>query len=614
MRFIKKLNSGEDLFLIYTIAIACCSSAIAFLFFYQDAFFDKVGWIDPFLYVGYGANYFDDSYSANYKISRLPWVLVQTFFRSIFAKEIVGYLLHFSLYALGSFLIFRIARKFAPPFVCALLALPFPLFLLSYSGQADYHNNFAAVLFLYLIFYVASHAKNDKDNKKFFIKTGFLYALTIHTSTLLSLDSALFAAAFYIGIKLQNQKNPFEKIGKKFLWVFSGLLLCTLILCLINESFGRHFWFMKPLWKFMLGSSTGNNADYWQPIVSFIGNTKHLSFFAAVFFYSLFVSAKILLKNSHQKHSLILAVNIAYILVICELLTTQILQINNLQIDYFAFNALVPSFLTLAINSSYFFLRKNVNINSKKTLVSTLFFAILLTIFLLKNHIFSNQSSNQFFIYFALWLALFVFAHLTKKLPFSHFVTAILFLLLTAANYENKIQFQISRCPHSKSITQAYLEFDEHVKKYKSNFHNRSFSNIFVWWNSEKPEIKCFDAYSSYSNIDFAQSLVSGGAASSYPIDNPLIDGSSQAIERLWSTDRSTEFKDKFFDYTQENRVVILFSKNHEDVAKMIKKLQQNGLKFSLTEQRKIITDAFVLDYFILSEEKESHVSRQASL
>jgi predicted transcriptional regulator len=75
----------------------------------------------------------------------------------------------------------------------------------------------------------------------------------------------------------------------------------------------------------------------------------------------------------------------------------------------------------------------------------------------------------------------------------------------------------------------------------------------------------------------------------------------------LWSTVRSVEFKDKFFDHTQENRVVILFSKNHEDVTKMIKKLRENGLKFSLTEQRKIITDAFVLDYFILSEEKKSH-------
>ncbi len=51
----------------------------------DDWMFSPIGWVDAWYYVGYGLKYNDPSFlDTYYKISRLPWILIEYIFRSNF--------------------------------------------------------------------------------------------------------------------------------------------------------------------------------------------------------------------------------------------------------------------------------------------------------------------------------------------------------------------------------------------------------------------------------------------------------------------------------------------------------------------------------------------------
>ena len=235
--FHKTLDQKNSYNAIFLIAVFCIP--ISFLFFFQTAFFNGFGWIDSFIYVGYGYNYDDASYlTGYYKVSRLPYVLIQYIFRSIFNTEIVNYILHFTLYSLSAYLIFKISFKTTANILSAfLIAVSTPLFLVVYNGGADYHNTFSAVLFLATLLYLISETTSGKDNKLFFVNFGILYALVIHSNILVCFDTLLYSAGFYLAIKINRNEKIFTNIAQKILLALGGFVLCTLLLCLINYGF-----------------------------------------------------------------------------------------------------------------------------------------------------------------------------------------------------------------------------------------------------------------------------------------------------------------------------------------------------------------------------------------
>src|SRR2546428_12965799 len=69
--------------------------------------FTQLGWIDPWYYVGYGYHYLDPSYENHYyKISRLPWILVQFVFRQSLEPVSASYAIQFTCMALGAISVF----------------------------------------------------------------------------------------------------------------------------------------------------------------------------------------------------------------------------------------------------------------------------------------------------------------------------------------------------------------------------------------------------------------------------------------------------------------------------------------------------------------------------
>jgi len=599
---------NEKKFYYSLLIISVFFTPICFLFFYQDAFFNGLGWIDPFFYIGYGQNYSDSSYlTGHYKISRLPWVLVQFAYRSIFNTDIVSYILHFSVYALASYFIFKIAQKIAGNLSAFMIAILTPIFLYTYCGGADYQNNFSAVLFLGLILHIINGTNTNKDTHgNFFLITGILYALVIHTNILLSLDALVYGIAFYSAIKIQRDEKIFDNVSRKLIFTIGGFLLCTLILCLINNSIGRHFSFMKPLWKFMSETNPGRNTDYWIPLKNFIWNSKYLTYFISLFCYSIFLTSYLFFKKLHKKNILIFLLNLAFIFTIFEAFVTQTAGLNNLQMTYFAFIILVPFLLTLSANLGLVLnSNNNPNISIKKIFILAISGAIFLLILMLNKALSIPQST--FLNLTSIWLLFFFITFsLRNKIGFS---AAFVFIYFTIAAYtfQNSINYDKNSpvCNPKKSISDAYTEFDNHVKKYKSDFSRNSSGNIFVWANKEQ-NIN-YNTNCSQNSTPLTQAAVSitvAFAGSAHRLDDIFANGGMNKINDLWQTKTSlADLKEHFLAYTATPRVLVLISYDDNDVLKMIAKMKHYKINFSLLEKRAILTDAFTLQYYVLKEE-----------
>lgn len=618
--------------------IAVFFAPVSFLFFYQNAFFEVLTYIDPFIYVGYGHNYTDQSFlDGYYKISRLPWVLTQFLSRSILNADLVSYVLHFGIYSSASYLMFRIAEKIAgilPAFMVTILT---PLFLCVYSGGADYHNNFSAVLFLALILYVLNGAINKKDCcDSFFLKAGILYALVVHTNVLLSLDALVYSSCVYTAIKVKRSEPVFTSLTKKILLTISGFLLCTLALCIVNYSVGRHFLFMKPLWSFMIGSNPGNNVSYWKPMMDFIWSEKDLSHFFALFPCSLLLVFYLLRKKLCRDNAVAIFLNIAFIFTFLEIITTQALGIYNLYIYYFSFTAIVPFLITLSVNLGLIFDSEKLNIGSRQIFAIAVASAILLLALLLNspsiyahNFFFPNSS---FLELLSVWFLFFIAAfHLRKRIVYrgkgkiliAVFIAIFFFIAAFELNGLVSYNKNSNFCNKGKSISDAYVEFNNHVKKYKLDHVRNSSGGIFIWWNKDQNisynqcnqniTKNCSDNLYKWSGINCASaidpltnaaiSIASANSGSVNSLDNPFSKGGINKIDDLWKTpDSNPWFKENFLNYNKP-KTLVLISYDDKDVRKMIQKMKSHDINFILSEKRKILTDAFMLQYYILTED-----------
>ena len=597
---------------------------ITFLFFFQDAFFTGIGYVDPFGYIGYGYSYIDSSYlSSYYKISRLPWILVQFLFRNLFNDDLSSYILHFTIYSSASYFIFKIADKNFGTISAFFSATITPILLYFYSGSPDYHNNFAAVLFLALIFYVINAVSKSKDDSKFFILLGGIYSLIVHTNLLSSLDVIIYVLCFYVALKINQKKPIFNLIVKKTLLTISGFLIFTLILCLVNYFVGRDFFFMKVLWEFTINFSQIDH-NGWLPLDKFIRSSVNLSNLFAMFLFSLFMAGYLMVKKNHLKNPITFFANLAFIFVSLELLITHNLKANNIHLSYISFNYLVPFLLTLSVNLGFVFDNENTNYNKRKILLIALILisSILLTnIFIIPNIYINHNFLENSFIYLsilwiiALYIMFFFRQRLAHNIKFkSLIIVFILYFIFFLANFmpqisreNNKITYVVGSylCNPAKSITKSFIELGNHLKKYKTDFTGNG--NVFIWYNKNQ-HVKynnCYKGYNHsypamYAGINFGSS-----GNSAYPIDDVWKEGGINEIDNLWIEDGDNWFKTYFLTKNKHPRVLALLTYDKNDVTKMINKMKSHGINFTLSENRKIMTDAFMLQYYILVENKQ---------
>src|SRR5690606_8440306 len=154
----------------------------------------KLGYIDPFIYMGYSIDYLDPTFhNWGYKIARLPWILYQFMAYRAFGSLYSAYFVHISCLLIAILFTYKGLSRILKP-MNDLLGL---LVIFHASGGADYHNTLAGPLYAVSFYYFLRAIQ--EHNQRLYIIFGIFIALTIHTNiTMINLIPGLLFIWYWL--------------------------------------------------------------------------------------------------------------------------------------------------------------------------------------------------------------------------------------------------------------------------------------------------------------------------------------------------------------------------------------------------------------------------------
>jgi hypothetical protein len=239
------------------------ASYFLFLFFYNPTlFYNVIGWLDPYMYVGYGLYYgYPDFRDAYYKASRLPWDLLEFAARHLFRPKFAPLILQSfccSLMSASIFLYFQRLLGRSNALFLAILSIFLPILYM--NGGADYHNAISGPLyFLTLALLVAAIAEQSLP---FAGCAGAAAAAAIHTNPLLILlaPAVSLQSLALCWTHKRNTAFMFTSVGIALV----GFVCATIVLGLIAVAFGRSFLFFEPQIEYIRWIQQENHNSWWR--------------------------------------------------------------------------------------------------------------------------------------------------------------------------------------------------------------------------------------------------------------------------------------------------------------------------------------------------------------
>jgi Dolichyl-phosphate-mannose-protein mannosyltransferase len=255
-RFKKLFKHTSNALFKKTALIACYLVSVTlayqlFQYFYNPTtFYNSVGYIDPYVSVGYGLYYsIPDFLDWYYKVSRLPWNILEFTARHILRPEGAAFFLQFfsaSLMSISVFLYFRRLISKSNALLLAVVSIFFPLFY--GDGRPDYHNTISGPLYFFMLAMLTSSIA--ERSLLLAAWAGVAAALALHTNPLIALlgpGLALHCFAYGRSHK-RTAVFMFRALGISLV----GFAAATIGLGAISAAFGRRFLFFMPQLDFML--------------------------------------------------------------------------------------------------------------------------------------------------------------------------------------------------------------------------------------------------------------------------------------------------------------------------------------------------------------------------
>jgi hypothetical protein len=233
-----------------------------FLYFFNPSiFYNPIGFIDAYIYVGYGLYYsipdFGDAY---YKVSRLPWDLAEFAARHILRPDIAAFALQFFSFSLMAVSVFFYFRRLISRSNALLLGTFSIFFALFYDvGGADYHDTISAPLYFLTLALVVAAIANP--SRVFAGYSGAAAAAALHTNPMLVL---LLPAVILHSIAMCRK----DKLPASFIWTgigscFLGVVCATIGLGAVAAAFGRTFFFFEPQLEYVLWIQKTEHNVWW---------------------------------------------------------------------------------------------------------------------------------------------------------------------------------------------------------------------------------------------------------------------------------------------------------------------------------------------------------------
>ena len=226
--------------------------------------------LDEWTYVGYGYDYLDPTFLAtNYKISRLPWVLLEALVRGAFPPLISSWILAFGVLALGNIALYfalripfgRLPALFAGIFIAGLT-------FMHANGGADYHNTLAGAFYCFAMLFSARCARQQFSPRDL-VFFGASIGLSIHTNPVF-INLAPILVAQYL-LLYHWQYKEFPPLVPAALSATFGAVAVTLLLGFVNFSLGRQFLFFSEQLKLVSSfiADRSQQKQWWEPWSSF---------------------------------------------------------------------------------------------------------------------------------------------------------------------------------------------------------------------------------------------------------------------------------------------------------------------------------------------------------
>ena len=254
----------------------------------RDWFFTPEGFLDPWQYVGFFRLYEDLDYSPEeYKLARLPWILVGHAITRFMSSMSAAYVLHAIFLCALPLTFFGVTyvllRRTS---LSAVVALCLGFYTHMHGpGGWDYNNTPSGPLFLATL-WILILPSSLRGGAVALTFAGVMAALTAHANLLMV---NLFPAGLYIHLAASRAESGRWPSGRmvvrRFGWTLLGALLITVALGVINWSVGRDFVFFSGLVRKVMRFLTGSGEIVGRPLsdLGWVLTSRYLAPLVAVF-------------------------------------------------------------------------------------------------------------------------------------------------------------------------------------------------------------------------------------------------------------------------------------------------------------------------------------------
>ena len=243
-----RITRHESL-LAWTAPILVTLTPVIIALIYPHTVFSPIGSIDSYMFIGLGLNYDDPTvYASYYKITRIPWIMAEYWFRHALPPLAAQYALQLVTHALlGLGVYFGVRRLLG-----IMPALFGSIFLLAYtelysSSGADYMNTFSGVLYL-AAFYVTTTGALHSRPYVLGVLCGVLFALTVYTNFYFIVFAPMLVGHYAL---LRRQAGLPQNFLTSLLCATVGVVVGTALLGAIAVAYGRNINFIWPTIRYI---------------------------------------------------------------------------------------------------------------------------------------------------------------------------------------------------------------------------------------------------------------------------------------------------------------------------------------------------------------------------
>ncbi len=229
----------------------------------QEWMFTRAGEDDPWWYISLGYFYYKEPLlgASSYKISRVPWILVESFIRNLFTPTAAAIVLTLLIIIPGSIGFYLLVSRYFNQevgFISAALLSTYSWYMVSRSP--DYHNAAGSLFFIWSLYFLTLAVQSNTRPRLWLVVCGAVYGLAVH-SEFFVLGCLPAMLVQFVMLNWAGKKRP---LLEAVLFGLLGFLSTTALLGLAAVLSGRSFFFFMNQIIF-LGHYSGDLRFFYRP-------------------------------------------------------------------------------------------------------------------------------------------------------------------------------------------------------------------------------------------------------------------------------------------------------------------------------------------------------------